>query len=165
MARSGERCILRPPMTDWSVSALGHPGSRVNVSHRSRFRSLLKPLDKPSPINPTQHGSVVLGAQARWCWKLPLARLAARVGKLARAGRDTSLRDTGARRLRNREDGPTLCPRCRGTLGSLRQHHGKSRRNYGTTTGFPRHSPIASEAQLKRSCYAASSCARTRQWC
>lgn len=50
MARSGERCIPRPPMTDWSVSALAHPGSaRLNVPHRSCFRSLLKPLDKPSP--------------------------------------------------------------------------------------------------------------------
>jgi hypothetical protein len=52
MARSGERCIPRPPMTHWSVSAVAHPGSaRLNVPIASCFRSLLEPLDKPSPSN------------------------------------------------------------------------------------------------------------------
>ena len=38
----------------------------------------------------------------------------------------------------------------RGTSGGLRRQHGKSRHEYGTTTGLPRHSPIASGEKLSK---------------
>jgi hypothetical protein len=55
----------------------------------------------------------------------------------------------GARGLGDREDGATLrASRC-GTSGRLRRQHGKGHR-YGTTSGFPRHSPITSYRKLVR---------------
>jgi hypothetical protein len=97
-----------------------------------------------------QHGSLVQGAQARRYRGLSMARSEAHVGELARAGRDSALRVTGARRMGDREDGAALRAPGRGASGGLRQQHGKSRHKYGTTTGLPRHSPIASGRKLRK---------------
>src|SRR5580700_2635887 len=60
-----------------------------------------------------------------------------------------ALRITGARRVGDREDGaPLRVPRRRASDGLCRQH-GKARHKYGTTTGFMRHSLIASIWKIK----------------
>ena len=97
-----------------------------------------------------QHGSLVQSAQARGYRGLSLARSAPHLGELACAGRNAALRVTGARRMGDREDGAALRAPGRGTSGDICRPHGKSRHKYGTTTGFPRHSPIASCLENKK---------------
>ena len=64
--------------------------------------------------------SVVQGTEARRNRGLSLARSAAHLGELARAGRNAALRVTGARRLGDGEDGAALCaPRPRNIWRSM----------------------------------------------
>jgi hypothetical protein len=77
-------------------------------------------------------------------------RHATHLGELARAERHAALRAAGARRLEEREDGAPLRASGCGTPRGIRGQHGKSRHNYGTTSGFSRHSPIATGEKLKR---------------
>jgi hypothetical protein len=112
----------------------------------TRFRCYLR----RSAHQAGQHGSVVQGARARRYRGLSLARSAPHVGELARAGRDTALRVTGARGMGNREGGASLRAPRRGTSGGLRRQHGRSRHNYGTSTGLPRHTPIADRWEIMK---------------
>src|SRR5690606_21020627 len=96
-----------------------------------------------------EHAGVVPRAQACGYRRLPLARSAPYVGELARAERHTALRVTRTRWLGDREDGSSLCaPGC-GPSGDTCREHGNSRHNYGTTTGFPRHTQIASRRKIR----------------
>jgi len=97
-----------------------------------------------------QHQSLVPRAQARRYRGLSLARSATHVGELARAGRYAAFRVTGARRMGNGEDGAPLRASRRGAPGRLCRQHGRSRHGCGTTSGFPRHSPITSFRKLMR---------------
>jgi integrase len=97
-----------------------------------------------------QQESLVQRAQARRYRGLSLARSAPHVGELARAGRNAALRVTGARGLGNREDGAPLRTPRRGTLGGVCGQHGESRHKYGTSTGFLRHTPIASGRKIRK---------------
>ena len=55
-----------------------------------------------------------------------------------------------ARRMGNGEDGPPLCASRCGAPGRLCRQHGRPRHRYGTTSGFPRHSPITSCRKLMK---------------
>jgi hypothetical protein len=97
----------------------------------------------------SQHSSLVQGTQACRYRGLSLARSAPHLGELARTGRNATLCVTGARGMGDREDGAALCAPGRGASGGVCRQYRKSRHNYGTTTGFPRHSPTATRWKIK----------------
>jgi len=100
------------------------PGHRVHVQ-RSRDRA-------------GQHGGLVQGTQAGGHPQLPLARPAAHVGKLARAGRNSAARAAGVGRLGELRHGPAvraLGSRAPGAVGRATQCSVGRWHKCGTTAG------------------------------
>jgi len=141
----------------WILSGKGPEGDR-GAAERHRGKARARAESKAShkglylrgrTDQAGQHESLVQGAETRRYRGLSMARPAPHMGQLACAERHAALRITGACRVGDREDGaPLRAPRRSASDGLYRQH-GKSRHKYGTTTGFPRHSLIASSWKIK----------------